>query len=129
MEKLIPHWLLRIPLAVVFLQQGFSKLPFDPTGGEGFGLPALVWFFVVYGEILAGLGLLAGGLFVFVKDKNWTWLGDNITRLSGFAVGSIMTGVIWTTQPTSFVDVILYDNFHVLLWFGGLYFALRGNNA
>lgn len=127
MEKLISHWLLRIPLAVVFLQQGLNKLPFDPTGGEGFGLPALVWFFVVYGEILAGLGLLVGGL--FAMTRLYPWVGDTVTRLSGFTVGSIMTGVIWSTQPTSFVDVILYDNFHVLLWFGGLYFALRGNNA
>ena len=37
-----------------------------------------------------------------------------------------MTGVIWVGQPESFMDVILYDNLHVLLWVGGLYFALRG---
>ena len=38
-----------------------------------------------------------------------------------------MTGVIWIGQPTSLMDVILYDNLHVFLWFGGLFFALRGN--
>ena len=38
-----------------------------------------------------------------------------------------MTGVIWVGQPDSFMDVILYDNLHVLLWVGGMYFALRGN--
>jgi len=27
------------------------------------------------------------------------------------------------------MDVILYDNLHVFLWVGGLYFALRGNRA
>ena len=32
-------------------------------------------------------------------------------------------------DPESFVDVLLYDNLHVLLWVGALFFALRGNNA
>ena len=40
-----------------------------------------------------------------------------------------MTGVIWVGEPASFWDVILYDNFHVLLWVGGLFFALRGNRT
>jgi putative oxidoreductase len=31
--------------------------------------------------------------------------------------------------PESFTDVILYDHFHVLLWVGGMYFALRGNRT
>ena len=37
-----------------------------------------------------------------------------------------MTGVIWVVQPDSLLDVLLYDNLHVLLWVGGLFFALRG---
>ena len=57
----------------------------------------------------------------------WTVIADMVTRFSGFVIGSIMTGVIWISQPESFVDVLLYDNLHVFLWFGGLFFALRGN--
>ena len=56
-------------------------------------------------------------------------LSDMLTRFSGITICSIMTGVIWISQPESFVDVILYDNLHVFLWVGGLYFALRGNRA
>ena len=37
-----------------------------------------------------------------------------------------MTGVIWIGDPESLVDVLLYDNLHVLLWVGALFFALRG---
>ena len=75
-------------------------------------------------EIGAGLGLLVGGLF----PKQFLWeFGDAITRFSGVTICSIMTGVIWIGQPESFMDVILYDHFHVLLWVGGLFFALRGN--
>ena len=125
-EFCMSHWLLRIPLAIVFLQQGLSKLPFSIEDAEAFELPALVWWFVIYGEIGAGLGLLAGGAVIWQKLKE---LQDLITRFSGITICSIMTGVIWVAQPNSFMDVLLYDNFHVLLWVGGLYFALRGNRT
>ena len=116
-------WLLRIPIAIVFLQQGLSKLPMSIDDAQTYNLPMLVWVFVVVGEIGAGLGLIAGGL----MQKLWTVIADMVTRFSGFVIGSIMTGVIWISQPESFVDVLLYDNLHVFLWFGGLFFALRGN--
>ena len=116
-------WLLRIPLAIVFLQQGLSKLPIRIEDAESFELPMLVWVFVVFGEIGAGLGLIVGGLI----QKLWTTIADMITRFSGFVVGSIMTGVIWIGQPENLIDVLLYDNLHVFLWFGGLFFALKGN--
>jgi putative oxidoreductase len=122
------HWLIRIPLVVVFLQQGFAKWPIDADTAESFGLTLLVWTFVVLGEIGAGVGLIAGGILYYLK--NWIKeLGDLITRFSGIVITGIMTGVIWVGEPDSFWDVILYDNFHVLLWVGGMYFALRGNRT
>ena len=120
------HWLLRIPLIIVFIQQDVSKYPVNIENAHSFELPYLVWWFVVYGELGSGLGLLVGGLFQLLNDK-LAVISDMITRFSGFTIGSIMTGVIWIGKPESFLDVILYDNFHVILWFGGLYFALRGN--
>ena len=125
-EFCMSHWLLRIPLAIVFLQQGLSKWPIDIESAQSFELPLLVWTFVVLGEIGGGVGLLVGGLF---PKKFFTELGDLITRFSGITICSIMTGVIWIGQPESFTDVILYDNLHVLLWVGGLFFALRGNRT
>ena len=120
------HWLLRIPLSIVFIQQGLSKLPVTLEDAQAYDLPFLVWWFVAYGELGAGLGLIFGGLFLFKKNA-YEWLGDLITRFSGFTIGCITTGVIWITKPESFVDVILYDNLHVFLWVGGLFFALRGS--
>ena len=125
-EFCMSHWLLRIPLVVVFLQQGFSKLPVTVEGAESFDLPFIVWWFAAYGEIGAGFGLLIGGIMMY---SWWSWIGDLLTRFSGFVIGCIMTGVIWVGQPDSFMDVILYDNLHVLLWVGGLYFALRGQKV
>ena len=125
-EFCMSHWLLRIPLIVVFLQQGFSKFPVTVEGAESFDLPYIVWWFAAYGEVGAGIGLLVGGIMMY---SWWSWIGDLLTRFSGFVIGCIITGVIWVGQPESFMDVILYDNLHVLLWVGGLYFALRGQKV
>ena len=125
-EFYLSHWLLRIPLVIVFIQQGLSKLPVTLEDAQSFDLPYIVWWFAAYGELGAGMGLLVGGLMMY---SWWSWIGDLLTRFSGFVIGCIMTGVIWVGEPESLMDVILYDNFHVLLWVGGLYFALRGTRA
>ena len=125
-EFYLSHWLLRIPLVIVFIQQGLSKLPVTLEDAQSFDLPYIVWWFAAYGELGAGMGLLVGGLMMY---SWWSWIGDLLTRFSGFVIGCIMTGVIWVGEPESLMDVILYDNLHVLLWVGGLYFALRGTRA
>ena len=134
-EFCFSHWLLRIPLAIVFLQQGFDKWPIDAETAEAWGLPFIVWAFVTLGEIGAGLGLLLSGIMVSKIDGTPIWdfwiqdLGDLLTRFCGIVICSIMTGVIWIGQPESFMDVVLYDNLHVLLWVGGLFLSLRGNRT
>ena len=40
-EFCLSHWLLRIPLAVVFVQQGLSKFPVTAEDAEAFELPFL----------------------------------------------------------------------------------------
>ena len=126
-EFCLSHWLFRIPLAIIFIQQGMSKLPVSIEDAESFGLPYLVWWFVTYGELGAGLGLVVGG--ILNTDKLWPWIGDMLSRFSGIVICCIMTGVIWVGEPESLLDVILYDNLHVFLWVGGLFFELRGNRA
>lgn len=129
----LSHILLRIPLALVFIQQGLSKFPFDPAGGSAFGIPALVWWFVCYGEVAAGLGLLIGGLATIPRLKDITFIavfGDLVTRFSGIVMCCVITGVIWVVlKPESLWTFMLTDYLHLSLWAGGLYFALRGNWA
>ena len=136
-EFCMSHWLLRIPLAIIFIQQGLMKIPVDIEEAASYGLSYLVWWFVAYGELLGGLGLVVGGFLkktpatmeqIFGVNLIEPW-GDAITRFSGITLCCIMTGVIWIGEPESFMDVLLYDNLHVLLWVGALFFALRGNNA
>ena len=87
-----------------------------------------------YGEVLAGIGLLVGGImnkpyFSILEKCYIPDIGDMLTRFSGITICCIMTGVIWIGEPASFWDVVLYDNLHVFLWVGGLFFALRGNRT
>jgi len=60
-EFCMTHWLLRIPLIVVFLQQGMDKWPID-INDSPVELTLLVWSVVVLGELGAAVGLLAGGI-------------------------------------------------------------------
>lgn len=127
------HLLLRIPLALIFIQQGLAKMPFDAGGGEAFGISALVWTVVVLGEIGAGVGLLVAAMATLPGARDNTViavLGDMLTRFCGITMCCIATGVIWTViKPQDFLAFVATDYMHVSLWAGGLYFALRGNWA
>ena len=129
-------FLLRIPLSVMFLQQGLSKFPVDGQMAEMWQLPYIVGWFVTFGEIGAAIGLMGGGIIGIMPWSKWfseyiqsfIWnLGDLITRFSGITMTCVVTGVIWLMSPSSFWDVIWRDYIHVSLYVGGLYFALRGN--
>ena len=121
------NWLIRIPLAIIFIQQGLDKLPFDPSTAETYELPLIVWFMVISSELLAGFGLLLGGILQSLKILNL--IGDFLTRFSGTIMVCIITGVIILSDPESFIEILLYDHIHVMLYCGGLFFALRGNRA
>ena len=118
----IAQFLLRVPVSILFLQQGFSKLPI--TDENPYGLPLIVWWFVTFGEIGAGIGIIVGGI---LGLKYFIGLGDIITRFSGITMACIATGVIWISYPADLITVLLYDYLHISLYFTGIYFALAGN--
>ena len=119
---------LRIPLEVMFLQQGLSKFPVNEVTAEAFGLPFILWWFVAYGEVGSAIGLIVGGVFGILFTKGLlSELADLLTRFSGITMTCVVTGVIWIMMPDSLIDVITRDYLHVSLYVGGLYFALRGN--
>ena len=43
-EFCLSHWLLRVPIAIVFIQQGLSKFPVTLEDAQSFDLPYLGWF-------------------------------------------------------------------------------------
>ena len=130
-------FLLRIPLSVMFLQQGLMKYNGDMgLEAEMWNLPYIVWWFVTFGEIGAAIGLIVGGVIGVMPWHRWFSefmqnfilnLGDLITRFSGITMTCVVTGVIWLMSPDNLWDVIYKDYLHVSLYVGGLYFALRGN--
>ena len=110
------------------------KIPVSAEEAATFGLSYLVWWFVAYGELLGGIGLIVGGImnkpYLPILDRCYIPdIVDALTRFSGITLCCIMTGVIWIGEPESIMDVIMYDNLHVFLWVGALFFALRGNRA
>jgi len=125
----IATFLLRIPLSVMFLQQGISKFPVNEETADAFGLPFIVWWFVAYGEVGSALGLIVGGVVGIATTRGYlSSLADLLTRFSGITMTCVVTGVIWLYMPNSLMDVILHDYLHLSLYVGGLYFALRGNS-
>ena len=137
-EAPLATFFLRIPLSIMFLQQGLSKYPVDGAVAEMWNLPYIVWWFVTFGEIGSAIGLIVGGVLGIVPWHRWlskfyqsvAWnIGDIITRFSAITMTCVATGVIWIMAGPNFSlwDVIWRDYLHVSLWVGALYFALRGN--
>ncbi|MBF9035326.1 DoxX family membrane protein [Rhodobacterales bacterium HKCCE2091] len=114
----LAHWLLRLPLAAVFLYHGIGKFGGLAAGAEFMGLPLAVWTLVAIGEVAAGLALIGGGVLT-------GRVGDILTRLGGIGVAVIMVGAIILVHlgPWSGME------FQVVLLGAGLFFALRGNAA
>lgn len=113
------HWLLRLPLALVLLQQGFDKVPLSTDMAAGFGLPLALWGLAAFGEIAAGILLLVAGL---MRGA----LGNLLTRVAGAGLAVIVLGVLIVAYGGTPADWLMFNQFHVLLMAGGLYFALTG---
>ena len=121
------NWLIRFPLSIIFLQQGFSKIPIDSSMAETYRLPLFLWYLVILSELTAGIGIIFGGI---LKSLGLVpFFGDFLTRFSGIIIVSIICGVIIISNPDSMIEILFYDHIHVMLFSGGLYFALRGNRA
>ena len=111
------HWLLRLPLALVLLQYGFDKFPLSADVAAGWGLPLWAW-------ALAGLGELAFGALLIVSGFLSGARGDVATRIAGAGAALIVAGVIVVAYWAPPLDLILFNQFHILLLCAGLYLAL-----
>ncbi|MEM6637369.1 MAG: hypothetical protein AAF667_15920 [Pseudomonadota bacterium] len=110
-------WFLRIPLAAIIIEQGTFKLPDIAAQAESYGLPLVLFALAAFAEIAGGLAMLLGGL---VRNN---WITDMVTRLGGFAVSSVVAGVIVMIYFGPFSGWQLQG----MLLAAGLFFLFRGN--
>ncbi len=132
--KAYANCLLRIGLGVSFFLHGYGKLPIS----EGFigwlsskGVPSatLMAHLVAWGEILAGIGILFGGLI----GTRAVVLGNVVTRVSGGAVGVIMIFALLIAHSNWSIFIgergsVLFASEQLFLLLVGVYFAIKGNN-
>lgn len=114
------HWLIRLPLAGVLLRYGIDKFPLSADVAAGWGVPLTLWALAGLGEIAAALMLLAGGLLRGAA-------GDLVTRAAGAMAALIVAGVVVVAYWAPPLDLLLFNQFHILLICCGLYLALSGN--
>ena len=123
----IAPWLLRLSLGISFFLHGYGKFPLPPQKmvvwfeSKGIIWPELITSLVALGEVIAGVGIVVGGLL-------FNQLGNLITRLSGGAVVVIMIGAFAIAHPDWFITKDLFMSEQIFLFIIGLYFAIKGNN-
>lgn len=120
------EWLLRLGLGISFFLHGYGKLPLDVTKNgkwltDEFGI--IVAYLITYGEILAGLGIIVGGLLA----KPMAEIGHFVTRISGGAIGVIMIGAILIAHSDWLITRKLFMSEQIFLFLLGTYFAIKGN--
>ena len=153
--KAYANYLLRIGLGLSFFLHGYGKVPiiesfkgwlssqdtplanvFLPSEGfvgwlssQGVPLASVVATMVAWGEMLAGIGILFGGLISFKAPST----GNLITRLSGGAIGIIMIGALLIAHSnwsffTGESGSVLFASEQLFLLLLGIYFAIKGND-
>ena len=110
-------WFLRVPLAVIIIEQGGFKIPDFAAQAESYELPLIIFGLAAFAEIAGGLAILIGALL-----RN-NWMTDILTRLGGLAISIVVAGVIVMIYFGPFSGWQLQG----MLLASGLYFLLRGN--
>ena len=130
----ITPWLLRLSLGTSFFLHGYGKIPMS-EGFIGFlaskGVPFanISAYVVAWGEILAGIGIILGGLLI----KIYPIVANVITKLSGLVIVIIMINalVIAHSHWSIFIGergAVLFASEQLFLLVLGLFFLVKGNN-
>lgn len=114
------HWFPRLALGWVLFHYGAGKFPLSADDAAGFGVPFALWALAAAGEIAVALMLVAGGL---IRGGP----GDLVTRLAGAGAAVIVAGVVYVAYWAPPLDLLMFNQFHLLLFACGLYFALAGD--
>ena len=131
--KGVADWLLRIGLGIAFFLHGYGKLPISDgfvgwLGSKGVPMAELTAYLVAWGEILAGVGIIVGGIIA----NSLSELGHFVTRVSGGAIGVIMIFALLIAHSDWGIffgerGSVLFASEQLFLLLLGTYFAIKGN--
>ena len=129
----IADWLLRLGLGIAFFLHGYGKLPISEgfvgwLGSKGVPMAETTAYLVAWGEILAGLGIIIGGILA----KSMFQLGHLVTRISGGAIGVIMIFALLIAHSDWGIffgerGSVLFASEQLFLLLLGTYYAIKGN--
>ena len=133
--KPIAQWILKLGLGISFFLHGYGKIPISEgfvnwLSSKGLSGASVIAPLVAWGEILAGLGIILGGIIASRMEV----LGSVITRTSGGAIVVIMIGALLIAHSDWSIFIgergsILFASEQLFLLLLGAYFAIRGNET
>ena len=128
------HFLLRITVGISFFLHGYGKFKIIDgftsfLGSQGILYPKLMTYLVAWGEMLAGIAIIIGGLLI----KSLPVLSNFLTRLSGAGVLVIMVCALIIAHSDWSIFIgergkVLFASEQLFLLSIGLYFFIKGND-
>ena len=129
----LANWLLRLGLGIAFFLHGYGKLPISDgfvgwLSSKGVPIAETTAYMVAWGEMLAGLGIIIGGLLANAMGG----LGHLMTRISGGAIGVIMIFALLIAHSNWGIffgerGSVLFASEQLFLLILGIFFAIKGN--
>ena len=128
------HFLLRITLGISFFLHGYGKFKIIDgftsfLGSQGILYPKLMTYLVAWGEILAGITIIIGGLLI----NSLPILANLLTRISALSIIIIMICALIIAHSDWSIFIgergkVLFASEQLFLLTLGLYFFVKGNN-
>ena len=122
-------------MGISFFLHGYGKIPISEgfvnwLSSKGLSGASVIAPLVAWGEILAGLGIILGGIIASRMEV----LGSVITRTSGGAIVVIMIGALLIAHSDWSIFIgergsILFASEQLFLLLLGAYFAIIGNET
>ena len=122
-------------MGISFFLHGYGKIPISEgfvnwLSSKGLSGASVIAPLVAWGEILAGLGIILGGILASRMEV----LGSVITRTSGGAIVVIMIGALLIAHSDWSIFIgergsILFASEQLFLLLLGAYFAIKGNET
>ena len=128
------HFLLRITLGISFFLHGYGKFKIIDgfssfLGSQGILYPKFMTYLVAWGEMLAGITIIIGGLLI----NSLPILANLLTRISAFSIIIIMLCALIIAHSDWSIFIgergkVLFASEQLFLLTLGLYFFVKGNN-